>query len=94
VIAVVLTVAILILWLRVRRDPAASTLLRNLAHGLLALLVVQVLLGASIIWSQRRADITTAHVIVGAATLATAFALACLAHRNALESSETNASRP
>ena len=94
VIAVVLTVAILILWLCVRRDSAASTLLRNLAHGLLALLVVQVLLGASIIWSQRRADITTAHVIVGAATLATAFALACLAHRNAIESSETNASRP
>lgn len=93
VMAVVLTVAIIMLYLRVRRDPAATPLLRGAATTLVALLVVQILLGASVIWSLRRSDLTTAHVIVGAATLATAFALACLAHRDAIESPMPNASR-
>jgi cytochrome c oxidase assembly protein subunit 15 len=87
--ALVLAVAIPILWVRVRRDPGATPALRGAATALLALLVVQILLGASVIWSLRRPDLTTAHVIVGALTLATAFGLACLAHRDAIESQPT-----
>ncbi len=94
VMAVVLTVAIVVLFVRVRRDPASSAALRHGATALLALLVVQILLGATVIWSLRRPDLTTAHVIVGAATLATAFGLACLAHRDAIESPASAPSRP
>lgn len=86
VMAVVLTVAIAMLWWRVRRDPGATPALRGAATALLVLLVVQILLGASVIWSLRRPDLTTAHVIFGALTLATAFGLACLAHRDTIES--------
>jgi cytochrome c oxidase assembly protein subunit 15 len=89
VMALVLAVAIPILWVRVRRDPGATPALRGAATVLLVLLVVQILLGASVIWSLRRPDLTTAHVIVGAITLATAFGLACLAHRDAIESKST-----
>ena len=70
VMAVVLAVAIVILFLRVRRDPASTPLILGVATALVALLAVQILLGASVIWSLRRPDLTTAHVIVGAATLA------------------------
>jgi cytochrome c oxidase assembly protein subunit 15 len=89
--AVVLAVAIVILFLRVRRDPASTPLILGVATALVALLAVQILLGASVIWSLRRPDLTTAHVIVGAATLAAASALACLAHRDTIES---RSSRP
>jgi cytochrome c oxidase assembly protein subunit 15 len=91
VMAVVLAVAIVILFLRVRRDPASTPLILGVATALVALLAVQILLGASVIWSLRRPDLTTAHVIVGAATLAAASALACLAHRDTIES---RSSRP
>ena len=89
VMALVLAVAIPILWIRVRRDPGSTPALRGAATALVALLIVQILLGASVIWSIRRPDLTTAHVIVGAITLATAFGLACLAHRDAIESQST-----
>ena len=42
--------------------------------------------GAQIIWTFRRAEMTTSHVVVGALTLATTFWLTWLAHRDALES--------
>jgi heme A synthase len=49
--------------------------LRRPALGLLALLVVQVALGAFTIWSGRAILPATAHVAVGAAVLATSLAL-------------------
>ena len=45
----------------------------------------QILLGANIIWTQRAVAITTGHVLVGAATLATAFWITWLAHRDVIE---------
>src|SRR5690348_11697890 len=48
-----------------RRHPIA-----RLALGWLGLILIQVLLGAATIWSKKAADIATAHVLVGALSLA------------------------
>jgi cytochrome c oxidase assembly protein subunit 15 len=84
-LAVVLAIAIPALVFAVRRDPAASLSLRAAASALLSFLFLQIFLGALVVWSYRRHDVTTAHVIVGALTLATTFWLAWSAHRDAVE---------
>jgi len=50
---------------------------RRLSLFWLALIVVQIILGAATIWSNKAADVATAHVLVGALSLATG-ALWCL----------------
>jgi cytochrome c oxidase assembly protein subunit 15 len=45
--------------------------LTKLAFGWLALLTVQIILGAATIWSNKAADIATGHVMVGALALLT-----------------------
>lgn len=67
------------------RDPAASAGLNRLAGAMVTLLVAQILLGASIVWTGRNPYFTTAHVLVGALTLAVTFLLTWLAHRDQLE---------
>lgn len=69
----------------VRRDPASTLSMRAAASALIALLVLQILLGAEIIYTHRQPEIATAHVLVGAMTLATTFWLTWVAHRDALE---------
>lgn len=85
VMALVLGVAVL--WLAVRTwfDRGASLALRCGASVLVSLLTFQILLGANIIWTQRAVAITTGHVLVGAATLATAFWMTWVAHRDVIE---------
>ena len=83
--AVVLAIAIPTLVFAVRRDAAASLAQRAAASALLSFLFLQIFLGALVVWSYRRHDVTTAHVIVGALTLATTFWLAWSAHRDAVE---------
>jgi cytochrome c oxidase assembly protein subunit 15 len=56
-------------WLARRRLGPNSTLAR-LTLVWLALILIQVLLGAATIWSNKAADIATAHVLVGALSLA------------------------
>jgi cytochrome c oxidase assembly protein subunit 15 len=85
VMALVLMIALPVLIIFVRRDRAATLPMRAAASALLSLLVLQIYLGAQIIWTYRRADVTTAHVIVGALTLATTFWLTWTAHRDSLE---------
>jgi cytochrome c oxidase assembly protein subunit 15 len=48
-------------------------------------LVLQILLGAQIIWTMRQPGITTAHVVVGALTMAVTFWLTWLAFRDRIE---------
>ena len=55
------------------------------ASALVSLLALQILLGATIIRTLRNPGITTAHVIVGALTLATTFWVTWCAHRDAFE---------
>lgn len=85
VMAVVLTGAIVgygrVLW----RDRGLALSVRTLGPGLILLLVTQISLGAQVIWSGRNAYLTTAHVIVGALTLAMTFLTTFLTHRNVLD---------
>ena len=73
--AFVVALAVLaILWM-VRQRHWDCRELRWLALGLTSLLVVQLALGISVIWTGKAADIATAHVAVGALTLVTSFLL-------------------
>ena len=49
---------------------------------LLALVALQIVLGASVLWTQKAVLPTTSHVAVGAAILATCLVLALRAHRS------------
>jgi len=55
--------------------------LRRPALTLACLLLVQVTLGAFVIWSEKNVAINTAHVVVGALTLATSLVLTLRSHR-------------
>jgi len=81
VIAVAVTVYAVALW----RDRGAPLSMRSGASVLVSLVAFQILLGAAVIRTQRDPMVTTGHVLVGALTLATAFWLTWLAHRNPVE---------
>jgi cytochrome c oxidase assembly protein subunit 15 len=83
--AVVLAIALPVFVWAVRRERAASLALRTGALALLTLLVLQILLGAMVIFTRRSAEMTTAHVVAGALTLAVTFWLTWVAHRDAIE---------
>lgn len=55
----------------------AGTSLRRLANVWVGLILVQIVLGAWTVWSNKAADVATAHVVVGALSLVTG-ALGCL----------------
>jgi cytochrome c oxidase assembly protein subunit 15 len=55
---------------KVRRQGAVSRLLRNGCFLWAGLVMAQALLGAATIWSNKAADVATAHVLVGALCLA------------------------
>jgi cytochrome c oxidase assembly protein subunit 15 len=82
VMAGIITVALVILAGKIWADRAATAMIRNVTAGLMSLLALQIYLGASVIWTQRAPFFTTAHVIVGAATLATTFGLTWWMHRD------------
>ena len=84
-LAVVLAVALTVFAWVIRRDPASSLALRAGASALISLLVLQILLGAQIIWTLRHPHLTTSHVVVGALTFAVTFWLTWVAHRDAIE---------
>jgi heme a synthase len=83
--ALVIAAAVALFAVAVWRDRTPSLALRAGASALSSLLALQILLGASIIWTQRSVYVTTGHVLVGALTLATAFWITWLAHRDAIE---------
>jgi len=85
VMALVLALAVAAFAAAIWRDRGSPLSMRAGASALVCLTALQILLGASIIVTQRAVAVTTGHVLVGALTLATAFALTWLAHRDALE---------
>lgn len=87
VMAVVLAGALVWFAILVHRDRGATPALRAAATTLVVLLTVQIILGAQIIWTFRKSDVTTAHVVVGAMTLAVTFWITWMAHRDQLEPS-------
>jgi cytochrome c oxidase assembly protein subunit 15 len=82
-VAVIITAGVIAYWVALRRqrvdDP--SGVLRPLSSLWLFLLACQVTLGAWTIWSNKAADVATAHVAVGATMLALGITLAAFAAR-------------
>ena len=85
--AVVLGISLVVFALMIRLDSTLPKMMRALATVLIMLLVIQITLGAEIIWTLRDPEMTTGHVVVGALLLASTFMLTWLAHRNAIEGS-------
>ena len=81
VMAFLVAVHVILLWLRVFRSASSEPRLTRPAGLLLALLLAQVALGMSIIWTYRNPWPTTLHVINGAAMLATSLLIALRASR-------------
>ena len=67
------------------RDKALAPLLRWSGLLLVALTVLQICLGAQVIWTGRSVVMTTGHVLVGALTLATTFVVAFFTRRGSIE---------
>ncbi len=86
VMAAVLTVALVGFALKLWFTRTVPLALRTGASALVSLLALQIFLGAQVIWTSRNPEITTAHVVTGALTLATTFWLTWMAHRDAIES--------
>jgi cytochrome c oxidase assembly protein subunit 15 len=84
-IALVIAVLVIVTFASVLRDPTSSRPVRAAASLLALLVILQIWLGAEIILTYRSVIVTTAHVLVGALTLVTAFSVAWLAHRDAIE---------
>jgi cytochrome c oxidase assembly protein subunit 15 len=59
--------------------------MRSGGSTLVSLVALQIMIGAAIIRTLRNPTITTVHVLIGALTLATAFWLTWLAHRDSIE---------
>ncbi len=91
VLAALLGVGILayghVLW----REKTLSPRLRASSFLLVALIALQITLGAYIIWTGRSVVVTTGHVVVGALTLAVTFLVTFILHRDTVE---TPASSP
>jgi cytochrome c oxidase assembly protein subunit 15 len=68
-LAAIIAVAVITLCFRIWRDARRVTLLRRLSIWWVVLLLGQVTLGAWTIWSNKAADIATAHVAIGATML-------------------------
>jgi cytochrome c oxidase assembly protein subunit 15 len=85
VMALILAFALTLFAWVVRRDRAATLAMKAAASAVISLMVLQILLGMEIIRLYRKPDVTTAHVLVGALTLATTFWLTWVAHRDRIE---------
>jgi cytochrome c oxidase assembly protein subunit 15 len=85
VMACVIAVAVAVFAFAIWRDRGSSLAMRAGASALVSLVAFQIMLGALIIFSARAVAVTTGHVLVGALTLATAFWITWLAHRDEIE---------
>lgn len=73
--AAIIGLTIVVFWFFARREKNISPFLVKLANLWFGLVLLQITLGAWTIWSNKAADIATAHVAVGAITFATAIAI-------------------
>ncbi len=67
-----------------RRQLGAGHFLSKLALAWLGMILLQALLGAGTIWSNKAADIATAHVLVGALSLAAGVMISVIAFRGSV----------
>lgn len=82
-VALLILLAVAACALITRRVARDNKPLQRLTLGWLGLILLQVLLGAATIWSNKAADIATAHVLVGALSLAMGVQLILVAERQA-----------
>jgi len=68
-LALIIAIAVVVFCLRVWREARHVAALRRLSILWVALVVCQITLGAWTIWSNKAADVATAHVAVGATML-------------------------
>jgi cytochrome c oxidase assembly protein subunit 15 len=80
-LAVAIAIAIIAFALRVSRDVSNLPVLRRLSMLWLVMVFVQLILGASVIWSNKAADIATTHVAVGAIMLSFGVTIAAISRR-------------
>lgn len=71
ILALVITAAVVACAVRARRCSKATRFVYRVSLGWAGLILVQAALGAFTIWSNKAADIATAHVVAGALSLAT-----------------------
>ena len=79
--AVLVAVGTIAVWSNIRRSEARVRPLLMLSNLLVVLVICQITLGAWTIWSNKAADIATAHVAVGATIFAVTVAISALAYR-------------
>ena len=89
--ALVIFLVVAALAWRAHRRLAGGSPLRNLAWTWFGLILLQVGLGAATIWTNKAADVATAHVLVGALSLAVGVLWCIIAFRRfaSLEAQET-----
>ncbi len=92
-LALVIAVGIVGSWFAIKRAAGAPSNLITLSRLWIFLLVSQITLGAWTIWSNKAADIATAHVAVGATILAFGISIAALAVRYHADEHTTTAAR-
>src|SRR6266853_844226 len=80
-LALVIAIAVIAFSLRVRRDAPHFVALQRLSIWWVALVTCQIALGAWTIWSNKAADIATAHVAVGAIMLSFGVSISAICWR-------------
>ena len=68
-LALLIAIAVIAFWVRVWREMRAFAALKRLSLLWVILIFGQILLGAWVIWSNKAADVATAHVALGAVML-------------------------
>jgi cytochrome c oxidase assembly protein subunit 15 len=80
-IAFVIAIAVIAFYIRIRRDAPRFAALKRLSLFWVALVGCQVALGAWTIWSNKAADIATAHVALGAVMLSFGVSISAICWR-------------
>src|SRR5437764_11137550 len=93
-LALVIAAGIVVCLFRARAAELRSTPLARFTDAWFLLLATQITLGAWVIWSNKAADIATAHVAVGAIMLAFGVAISAICLRLEQSTSPVNAPRP
>jgi len=81
-LALIIAIAIITLYVRVWRDPGSCDGLKRLSMLWVMLVFGQITLGAWVIWSNKAADVATAHVAIGAVMLSFGVSISAICWRS------------
>ena len=80
-LALMIAIAVIAFCIRVSRDAVGFKALKRLSILWVALIICQITLGAWIIWSNKAADVATAHVALGAVMLSFGVSISAICWR-------------